>query len=339
MSENLIQIVEKTVAAIGVAKDLFALEQIRVQCLGKKGELTEYLKNLGQLPPEERPKVGQAVNQAKQQIQELLEKRQQILQQAALEAKLSSESLDVTLPGRGQNLGGLHPITRIRERMEAFFRQAGFTIAEGPEVEDDYHNFEALNIPEHHSARASHDTFYFGDGRLLRTHTSPVQIRVMEETKPPVRIIALGRVYRCDSDLRHTPMFHQLEGLVIDERANFAELKGLLADFLQHFFETPGLQTRFRASYFPFTEPSAEVDMRCVICKGGGCRLCSFTGWIEILGCGMVHPNVLKAVNIDPEKYQGYAFGVGVDRLTMLRYGIPDLRMMFENDLRFLKQF
>jgi phenylalanyl-tRNA synthetase alpha chain len=339
MKQDLTQIVEQAIQAITQAQDLAVLEQIRVQCLGKKGQLTEYLKSLGQLSPEERPKIGQAVNQAKQQIQDLLEQRQQALQAAALEAKLAAESIDVTLPGRMQSMGSLHPVTKIRERLELFFHQMGFTVAEGPEIEDDYHNFEALNIPEHHPARAMHDTFYFGDGRLLRTHTSPVQIRTMEQNQPPIRIIAPGRVYRCDSDLRHTPMFHQVEGLVIDEKASFAELKGLLADFLQHFFETPGLKTRFRPAYFPFTEPSAEVDMQCVICKGNGCRTCSHSGWIEILGCGMVHPNVLRAVNIDNEKYQGYAFGMGIDRLAMLRYGIPDLRMNFENDLRFLQQF
>ena len=339
MKQDLINIVEQTTHAIAQAQDLAILEQIRVQCLGKKGQLTEYLKGLGQLSAEERPQVGQAVNQAKQQIQELLEQQQQKLQTAALQTKLAAESIDVTLPGRSQNVGSLHPITKVRERIELFFHQVGFAVAEGPEIENDYHNFEALNIPEYHPARAMHDTFYFGDGRLLRTHTSPVQIREMEQSQPPIRIIAPGRVYRCDSDLRHTPMFHQVEGLVIDEQANFAELKGLLSDFLQHFFETPGLKTRFRPAYFPFTEPSAEVDMQCVMCKGVGCRTCSHSGWIEILGCGMVHPNVLKAVNIDNEKYQGYAFGMGIDRLAMLRYEIPDLRMNFENDLRFLQQF
>ncbi len=339
MQQDLEAIAARTAQAIVQAEDLAALEQIKVQILGKKGELTDYLKNLGQLSAEERPKAGQAVNQIKQQIQALLNQRQQALQTVALQTKLAAESIDVTLAGRRQSLGSLHPITKIRERIELFFHQAGFAVAEGPEIEDDYHNFEALNIPGHHPARAMHDTFYFGDGHLLRTHTSPVQVRVMEQTQPPIRVIAPGRVYRCDSDLRHTPMFHQVEGLVIDEQANFAELKGLLADFLQHFFETPGLKTRFRPAYFPFTEPSAEVDMQCVMCQGNGCRTCSQTGWIEILGCGMVHPNVLAAVNIDSEKYQGYAFGMGIDRLAMLRYGIPDLRLNFENDLRFLQQF
>lgn len=339
MNPDLSDIVAQTARAIAEAPDLPALEQIRVHCLGKKGQLTEYLKDLGQLAPSERPQAGQAVNQAKQQIQALLTQRQEALQASALEKRLAEESIDVTLPGRGEGVGSLHPITRVRERIEAFFRRAGFTVAEGPEIEDDYHNFTALNIPELHPARALQDTFYFPDGRLLRTHTSPVQIRVMKTERPPFRIIAPGRVYRCDSDLRHTPMFHQAECLVIDEKASFAELKGLLTDFLQQFFETPGLKTRFRPAYFPFVEPGAEVDMQCVICHGEGCRTCSQSGWIEILGCGMVHPNVLKAVDIDSEKYQGYAFGVGIDRLAMLRYGIPDLRMNFENDLRFLRQF
>lgn len=339
MTTDLQTIVDKTSQAIQQTQDLQALDNIRVQVLGKKGQLTDYLKSLGNLPAEERPKVGQAVNLAKQQIQELIEQREQGLRAAELAAKLASESVDITMAGRGQNLGNLHPVTRTRERIEEFFKRVGFTVAEGPEIEDDFHNFEALNIPSHHPARAMHDTFYFPNGMLLRTHTSPVQVRVMKNSKPPIKIVAPGRVYRCDSDLTHTPMFHQMEGLLIDETASFAELKGLLNDFLQHFFEKPNLKTRFRAAYFPFTEPSAEVDIQCVLCEGKGCRVCKQTGWLEVLGAGMVHPNVLKAVNIDPEKYQGYAFGMGLDRLTMLRYGIPDLRMMFENDLRFLEQF
>jgi phenylalanyl-tRNA synthetase alpha chain len=339
MKQDLKSIVEQTLQMIAQVPDLGALERVRVQCLGKKGQLTDYLKSLGQLSPEERPAAGQAVNQAKQQIQQRLEERQQALQAGALQAQLTAQSVDVTLPGRYQAMGSLHPVTKVRERIELFFQQLGFSVVEGPEVEDEYHNFEALNIPDHHPARAMHDTFYFGDGRLLRTHTSPVQIRTMKGKQPPIRIIAPGRVYRCDSDLRHTPMFHQVEGLVVDEGASFAELKGLLTGFLQAFFEVPGLRTRFRPSYFPFTEPSAEVDMQCVLCQGTGCRTCSQSGWIEILGCGMVHPYVLDGVGIDSERYQGYAFGVGIDRLAMLRYGIPDLRLNFENDLRFLEQF
>lgn len=339
MQPELQSILEQASQAIAQAKDLQALDQVRVQFLGKKGQLTEYLKNLGQLSPEERPKAGQAVNQIKQQLQTLFGERDAALQSAELSAKLATESIDITLPGRGQNLGSLHPVTRTRERIEEFFTQVGFQVAEGPEIEDDYHNFAALNIPEHHPAREMQDTFYFGNGLLLRTHTSSVQVRIMKTTKPPIKIIAPGRVYRCDSDLTHTPMFHQVEGLLISEQVSFADLKGLLDDFLKHFFEQPELKTRFRPAYFPFTEPSAEVDIQCVMCKGEGCRICSQTGWLEVLGCGMVHPNVLNSVGIDSERYLGFAFGVGIDRLAMLRYGIPDLRMMFENDLRFLRQF
>jgi phenylalanyl-tRNA synthetase alpha chain len=244
----------------------------------------------------------------------------------------------VSLPGRGQTIGGLHPVTRSRRRIEQIFRGAGFSVADGPEIEDDWHNFEALNIPADHPARAMHDTFYFPDGRLLRTHTSPVQVRVMQSQQPPVRVIVPGRVYRCDSDMTHTPMFHQVEGLVVDEGVTFANLKAVLHGFMQSFFEKE-VRMRLRPSYFPFTEPSAEVDISCVACGGAGCRVCKSTGWLEVAGCGMVHPNVLRSVNIDSEKYTGYAFGMGIDRLTMLRYNVTDLRMFFENDLRFLRQF
>lgn len=337
--QDLQTIIKETETAIAQASELSMLEQIRVRCLGKKGQLTEYLKSVGKLPAEERPKAGQAVNLAKAHLQTLIQQRSDVLKNQALQTKLAQEALDVTLPGRGEMTGSIHPVTRSRERIEAFFIQAGFTIAEGPEIEDDYHNFTALNIPEHHPARAMMDTFYFDDGKLLRTHTSPVQIRVMQGgLPPPHKLVALGRVYRCDSDVTHTPMFHQLEGLVVDEQASFAGLRSILGDFLQNFFERD-LKIRFRPSYFPFTEPSAEVDIQCVLCAGEGCRVCSQTGWLEVLGCGMVHPNVLTAVNIDSERYTGFAFGVGLDRLTMLRYNIPDLRMMFENDLRFLNQF
>lgn len=333
-------IVKTASAAIVSAADLSALEQIRVQYFGKKGQLTEYLKSLGQLSSEERPRIGQAVNHAKDQLQQALNLRHEQLKDQQLQTQLATENVDVTLPGRGQSVGNIHPITHTRERGEAFFRQAGFKIVEGPEVETEYYNFEALNMPSHHPARAMHDTFYFSDGRLLRTHTSPMQIRVMEETSPPLKILVPGRVYRCDSDVTHTPMFHQFEGLVIDEKTNFADLKGLLSDFVRYFFAAD-LATRFRPSYFPFTEPSAEMDMQCVNCGGTGvdCRICKQTGWLEILGCGMVHPKVLAHMKIDPERYRGFAFGMGIDRLTMLRYGIDDLRMMFENDARFLKQF
>lgn len=336
--QDLQTIIDQAKALISKAEDLFTLDQLRVQFLGKKGQLTQYLKSLGQLPAEERPKVGQAVNDAKNIVQEVIAERSEVLKLEQLTDKLKAESIDITLPGRGMELGNLHPVTRTRERIEQFFAQVGFTVVEGPEIEDDYHNFSALNIPEHHPARAMHDTFYFGDGKLLRTHTSTVQIRVMESGKPPFKIIAPGRVYRCDSDITHTPMFHQLEGLLVDERSTFADLKGILSDFLQHFFER-SMAIRFRPSYFPFTEPSAEADIQCVFCSGSGCRVCSQTGWLEILGCGMVHPNVLQAVGIDSERFTGFAFGAGIDRLAMLRYGIPDLRLLFENDVRFLSQF
>jgi phenylalanyl-tRNA synthetase alpha chain len=329
----------KAQSDIEVASSLDALDQIRVSYLGKKGELTSLLKTLGTLPAEERKSAGQDINRAKQDVQQAIEARKTSLQAAALEAKLASERIDVTLPGRGQSTGGLHPVTRTMGRIEELFSQLGFAVEQGPEIEDDYHNFEALNIPAHHPARAMHDTFYFDAQTLLRTHTSPVQVRHMETDKPPLRIIAPGRVYRCDSDLTHTPMFHQVEGLLVDRDISFSDLMGTLADFLKHFFEDDNLQTRFRPSYFPFTEPSSEVDIQCVMCGGEGCRVCGHTGWIEILGCGMVHPNVFKSVGIDNEEYTGYAFGMGVERLAMLRYGVNDLRLFFENDLKFLQQF
>ncbi len=306
--------------------------------LGKKGELTERLKGLGKLPPEERRPAGAAINEAKQRVEAALDVRRAELEAATLSRELAAGAIDVTLPGRGQSVGGLHPVTRTRLRIEAIFRRAGFSVAEGPEVEDDFHNFEALNIPADHPARAMHDTFYFGDGRLLRTHTSPVQIRAMKLRGVPIRVIAPGPVYRRDSDVTHSPMFHQVEGLVIDEDVSLANLKGMLAGFAEQFFEKPrGL--RFRPSYFPFTEPSAEVDIQCVLCDGAGCRICKQTGWLENLGCGMVHPNVLVACGDDPTKWQGYAFGMGIERLAMLRYAVNDLRLFFENDLRFLAQF
>lgn len=324
--------------AIAKAQNSQELEQLRVNFLGKKGSFTEQLKALGGLSPEVRPAAGAAINQAKDQVQEALSERKTLIDNAAAEIELAMGQIDITLPGRRQSTGGLHPVTRTIERIEAIFIGAGFTMAEGPEIEDDYHNFEALNIPAHHPARAMHDTFYFDANTLLRTHTSTVQVRVMESTAPPIKIICPGRVYRCDSDMTHTPMFHQVEGLFIDENVSFADLKGLIAEFLRVFFEAD-LAVRFRPSYFPFTEPSAEVDVQCVSCKGDGCRVCSQTGWLEVLGCGMVHPKVLEKSNIDPEKYTGFAFGMGVDRLAMLRYQIKDLRLLFENDLRFLRQF
>lgn len=324
--------------AIAGANDVAALEQVRVHYLGKKGLLTERLKALGQLPPEQRREAGQAINELKQALESALSARKTVLQAAALDARLRSEAIDVTLPGRGQTAGAHHPISRTLARIEALFAHIGFSVAEGPEVEDDFRNFEALNIPAHHPARAMHDTFYFDAHTLLRTHTSPVQIRVMEQQAPPIRIIAPGRVYRCDSDVTHSPMFHQVEGLLVDEGVSFADLKGVLDDFVRNFFERD-LAVRFRPSYFPFTEPSAEVDIQCVICGGCGCRVCKHSGWLEVLGCGMVHPAVFAKVGIDSERYTGYAFGMGVERLAMLRYGVNDLRLFFDNDLRFLRQF
>jgi phenylalanyl-tRNA synthetase alpha chain len=336
--KDLESLVARTLAEIGGSADLSALDAVRVAALGRKGAVTELLKGLGSLPAAERKAAGAVINEAKSRVSAALDARRAELDAAMLERELASGAIDVTLPGRGQSVGGLHPVTRTRLRIEAIFRRAGFSVAEGPEVEDDFHNFEALNIPANHPARAMHDTFYFGDGRLLRTHTSPVQVRYLQAHKPPVRIIAPGRVYRNDSDMTHTPMFHQLEGLVVDEGISFANLKAVLHGFMKEFFEKD-VGMRLRPSYFPFTEPSAEVDISCVACGGTGCRVCKNTGWLEVAGCGVVHPNVLRAVNIDSERYTGYAFGFGIDRLTMLRYDVNDLRMFFENDLRFLRQF
>ncbi len=338
MSDDLQALIEQADAAIRAATDLSALEAVRVAYLGRKGHLTNQLKSLGTLPADQRPAAGQAINAAKAEVTQRIEAAQAALEHAALDQALEQERVDVTLPGRGNAPGGLHPITRTLERIESMFQGVGFAVAEGPEVEDDYHNFEALNIPPEHPARAMHDTFYFDARHLLRTHTSPVQIRVMESGGAPVRVIAPGRVYRCDSDLTHTPMFHQVEGLLVDEGVTFGDLKAILEDFVQQFFEAD-LALRFRPSYFPFTEPSAEVDVACMFCHGDGCRVCSHSGWLEILGCGMVHPAVFEAAGIDAERYTGYAFGMGVERLAMLRYGVNDLRIFFENDLRFLRQF
>ncbi len=335
---DLQQLVAEAAEQIDGAGDMPALDRVRVHYLGKTGLLTQQLKKVGNLPKEERPGAGQAINEAKKSLQQSIEVRRDELQQQALQARLQSERVDVTLPGRGQAGGGLHPVTRTLERIERLFASAGFAVAEGPEIEDDYHNFEALNIPSHHPARAMHDTFYFDEHLLLRTHTSPVQIRVMKNAGPPLKIIAPGRVYRCDSDLTHTPMFHQVEGFMVDNDVSFADLKGILYDFCSGFFEQD-IKLRFRPSYFPFTEPSAEVDIACVMCGGGGCRVCGKSGWLEVLGCGMIHPEVFRHVGIDSEQYTGYAFGMGVERLAMLRYGVNDLRLFFENDLRFLRQF
>ena len=335
---SLEEVLEQARTDLAGAATLAQLDQVRVQYLGKKGLFTERMKALGALPPEQRKQAGAEVNQARDAFTAELEARKLELEARELEARLACERIDVTLPGRGQQTGGLHPVSLTLRRISGLFRNIGFDIVEGPEVEDDYHNFEALNIPAHHPARAMHDTFYFDAHTLLRTHTSPVQVRIMESSEPPLRVIAPGRVYRCDSDLTHTPMFHQVEGFLVDENVSFADLRGILYEFLTQFFEQDR-QVRFRPSYFPFTEPSAEVDIECVICGGSGCRVCKQSGWLEVMGCGMIHPRVFEFVGIDPERYTGFAFGLGVERMAMLRYGINDLRLFFENDLKFLSQF
>ena len=335
---DLTALTAQALSEIAACGDLAALEEARVRWLGKKGTLTEQLKALGGLVAAERPAAGALINEAKTQVQAAIEARRAALARTAIEGQLAAGRIDVTLPGRGEEQGGLHPVTQARLRIETLFRRAGFDVASGPEIEDDFHNFGALNIPPNHPARALHDTFYFADGRLLRTHTSPVQIRALKEHGAPLAVIAPGRVYRRDSDMTHSPMFHQLEGLVVGENVSFANMKAALHGFLQAFFERD-LQMRLSPSYFPFTEPSADVAMSCVFCDGAGCRTCKHTGWLEIAGCGMVHPQVLRAGGVDPERYTGYAFGAGIDRLAMLRYGVNDLRLFFESDLRFLKQF
>lgn len=336
--ENLDNIVAGALRAVEAATDAAALDEVRVQYMGKKGELTSLLKNLGKLSAEERPKAGGLINKGKQQVQQAINAKKAVMEQQALEAKLASETIDVTLSGRGQDLGTVHPVTRTMERISEYFGNIGFTVEQGPEIEDDYHNFEALNIPDHHPARAMHDTFYFDETTVLRTHTSPVQVRTMERfvrknIQPPIAIVCPGKVYRCDSDQTHSPMFHQVEGLYVAEKTSFADLKSLLSDFLRVFFERDDLEVRFRPSYFPFTEPSAEVDIEWGRNEDGSVK------WLEVLGCGMVHPDVFRASGIDPEKYTGFAFGMGVERFAMLRYGVNDLRQFFDNDLRFLSQF
>ena len=331
-------ILDRAQQAVAQASDLRALDEVRVAFLGKKGELTDLLKGLGKLNADERPQAGALINKAKAALQQSIDSRKQEFEQEQLAKTLSEDSVDVTLPGRAMRQGGLHPVTQAMLRIEEIFVGAGYGVVAGDEVEDDYHNFEALNIPAHHPARAMHDTFYFGDGTLLRTHTSPSQVHTMQEQEPPIRVICPGRVYRRDSDLTHSPMFHQVEGLVVDRGISFADLKGTVIEFLQKFFEKD-LAVRFRPSYFPFTEPSAEVDVQCVHCLGEGCRVCSQTGWLEVMGCGLVHPNVLQMSGIDPEEYSGFAFGFGGDRLAMMLYEVDDLRLFFENDIRFLRQF
>ena len=332
-------IVAEALAAISGCTDFNALEQVKARYLGKQGVLTGLLKSLGQMPAEERKGAGARINEAKAALEAALRERREMLAAVELERRLAQEALDISLPGRGLGRGARHPVSQTLARIEALFHSLGFGVADGPEIETDFYNFTALNIPENHPARAMHDTFYLQSGELLRTHTSPVQVHYMLEHRPPLRVIAPGRVYRCDSDVTHTPMFHQVEGLWVDEDVSFADLKGVLADFMRAFFERDDLPVRFRPSFFPFTEPSAEMDIGCVICGGAGCRVCSHTGWLEVLGCGMVHPNVFRHVGIDPERYLGFAFGMGAERLAMLRYGVDDLRLFFQNDLRFLSQF
>ena len=335
---DLDSLVASGLAEIAAAPNAAALNDVRVRLLGKKGAVTEQLQALGKLTAAERPAAGARINEAKSRLGAAIDARAQDLERAAVAAELAAGAIDVTLPGRGERSGALHPVTRTRLRIEEIFRRGGFEVVDGPEVEDDFHNFEALNIPANHPARAMHDTFYFGDGRLLRTHTSPVQVRAMMSRPPPFRMISPGRVYRNDSDQTHTPMFHQVEGLVIDENIGFAHLKAILRRFVSEFFEKE-LAIRLRPSYFPFTEPSAEVDCQCAFCEGRGCRVCKQTGWLEVLGCGVVHPNVLRNCGVDPERWSGYAFGMGIERFSMLRYDVNDLRLYFENDLRFLAQF
>lgn len=323
----------KALEEIQLCGSMEQVELLRVHYLGKKGILTEQLKGLGKLSKEERPQAGKRINQIKNSIQKLLQEKKFQLQASLIDQRLKNETLDITLPGRGQGPGSLHPLSHTLNRIGQYFQRYGFIVKEGPEVEDEFHNFEALNIPKHHPARAMHDTFYFEDKMLLRTHTSSVQIHVMQEQEPPIRIIAPGRVYRCDSDPTHSPMFHQVEGLLVDENVTFVDLKGIIIEFLQTFFDDENLKVRFRPSYFPFTEPSAEIDIGVLDKKSES------TKWLEVMGCGMVHPNVFESVGIDTDKFSGYAFGLGVERLAMLRYRINDLRLFFENDLRFLQQF
>lgn len=337
MQDKLTALLHEASTAIASAS-LQSLEELRVQFLGKKGELTQLLKQVSTLPKADRPVMGQAVNKAKRALTEEIAQRQTLLEAIALSESLERDKLDVTLPGRFHTKGSFHPVTQIRTEISDIFTSLGFDVVSGPEIEDEFHNFEALNLPADHPAREMQDTFYIDAMHLLRSQTSPTQIRTMQSRKPPLRIISPGRVYRRDSDHTHTPMFHQVEGLVVDKDITFAHLKGLLREFVSVFFG-PNVAMRFRPSYFPFTEPSAEVDIACQLCDGSGCRVCGQSGWLEVLGCGMVHPNVLRNVDLDPDEWNGFAFGMGMDRLAMLKFGIDDLRLFFEGDVRFLKQF
>ncbi len=338
MIEKLDELKKQAREELGSVSDEAALQNLKARFLGKKGAITEILKGMKDLSPEERPKMGQLVNEAKSFVEDLVESRLDSLREEKKNRSLFEERIDVTLPGKGLPVGAKHPVTQVMEEIVSIFERMGFEVAEGPEVETDYYNFEALNIPKNHPARDMQDTFYISDDVVLRTHTSPVQIRIMEKLKPPVKIIAPGRVYRNDSDVSHTPMFHQIEGLLVDEHVTFGDLKGVLTEFVRLVFGE-GIGVRFRPSFFPFTEPSAEMDMQCMICGGKGCRVCKDTGWLEILGCGMVDPEVYKSVDYDSSKYSGFAFGMGIERITMLKFGINDIRLFFENDARFLRQF
>ncbi len=338
MEKRLRQLQQEALAALQDAVNLSALQDVRVKILGKKGSLTEVMKGMRDLSADERPAIGSLVNSLKSLFESSFAARQLELQQQDVAARLASEKIDVTLPGRKTVSGSLHPVTLVTNEVVEIFSRLGFSVAEGPEIEEDFYNFEALNIPKDHPARDMQDTFYISDEQVLRTHTSPVQIRTMLENKPPVRIIAPGTVYRRDSDITHSPMFHQIEGFLVDAKVTFGDLKGVLTHFLNEFFGQ-GHKVRFRPSFFPFTEPSAEVDIECVICGGTGCRVCGKTGWLEILGCGMIDPEVFKSVNYDVDQYSGFAFGMGLERIAMLKYGVNDLRLFFDNDLRFLKQF
>jgi len=337
VQDRIAQVRAEALAAVRAAQSPEDLEQVRIRYVGKKGELTQLLRGIGQVPPEERPAIGRLVNEARDAVEAELAARQRELASAALEARLAAETIDVTLPGWGPVLGRRHPLTQVLDEIKRIFTGLGFEVVEGPEIETDWYNFEALNIPRDHPARDLQDTFFITEDILLRTQTSPVQIRVMEAQKPPVRIIAPGKVFRVDADVTHSPMFHQVEGLYVDEGVTFGELKGTLSIMARELFGRRPV--RFRPSYFPFTEPSAEMDIQCIICNGAGCRVCKNEGWLEILGSGMVHPQVLRNVGYDPERVSGFAFGMGVERIAMLMYGIDDIRLFFENDIRFLRQF
>ena len=338
MKQRLEELLASAKLSIARAEDETSLQDVRVGILGRKGEMTALMKGMGGLSPEERPVIGAMVNKIKAELEELIESRQSVLREAGISARLTKEIIDITLPGRRSTRGSKHPITLVMEEISTIFASLGFGIAEGPEIEKDFYNFEALNMPKDHPARDMQDTFYINDDVVLRTHTSPVQIRTMLNQEPPVRVIAPGTVYRCDSDITHSPMFHQVEGFLVDKHVTFGDLKGILTEFIARYFGAD-VGVRFRPSFFPFTEPSAEVDMQCVMCAGAGCRVCKNSGWLEILGSGMIDPEVFKSVGYDPEKYSGFAFGMGVERIAMLKYGVNDLRLFFENDLRFLKQF